>query len=96
VQTPDRATAQAFERTQTIEHRETGVDLGAAGRHAVSTWNFLGLPLPRFLAPRIAACESAEDGRFNFHVEISHPLTGLIVRYRGWLVPATSPSSPAP
>ena len=31
--------------------------------------------------------ESAEDGRFNFHVEISHPLTGLIVRYRGWLVP---------
>jgi hypothetical protein len=26
--------------------------------------------------------ESAEDGRFNFHVEIGHPLTGLIVRYR--------------
>jgi len=25
--------------------------------------------------------------RFRFHVEISHPLTGLIVRYRGWLEP---------
>jgi len=31
--------------------------------------------------------KSAEDGRFNFHVEIDHPLTGMIVRYRGWLVP---------
>jgi hypothetical protein len=23
----------------------------------------------------------------SLHVEIGHPLTGLIVRYRGWLVP---------
>jgi hypothetical protein len=46
-----------------------------------------GLPLPRGLAPRGDAFESAEDGRFNFNVEIGHLLTGLIVRYRGWLVP---------
>jgi hypothetical protein len=46
-----------------------------------------GLPLPRILAPRIAAHESAPDGRFHFHVEIAHPLTGLIVRYRGFLTP---------
>ncbi|MGX7875953.1 DUF4166 domain-containing protein [Mesorhizobium sp. ORM6] len=26
--------------------------------------------------------------RFRFHVEISHPLAGSIVRYRGWLEPA--------
>jgi Domain of unknown function (DUF4166) len=50
-------------------------------------WSFLGLPLPLFLAPGGEAYESAEDGRFNFHVEIGHPLTGLIVRYEGWLVP---------
>jgi hypothetical protein len=31
--------------------------------------------------------ETSEDGRFHFHVEISHPFTGLIVCYRGWLTP---------
>ena len=53
----------------------------------VRRWSFAGLPLPAAWAPRGKAYESAEDGRFNFHVEIGHPLTGLIVRYRGWLVP---------
>jgi hypothetical protein len=43
--------------------------------------------MPLALAPRIDAYEYVEDGRFRFHVGISHPLTGLIVRYRGWLVP---------
>ncbi|MER8922629.1 DUF4166 domain-containing protein [Mesorhizobium sp. M0802] len=50
-------------------------------------WSFLGLPLPMWLCPRSASYESVEDGRFRFRVEISHPLTGLIVRYRGWLEP---------
>ena len=50
-------------------------------------WSFLGLPLPMWLCPRSASYERVEDGRFRFHVEISHPLTGLIVRYRGWLEP---------
>lgn len=53
-------------------------------------WRVLGLPLPAALAPRGEAYEFAEDGRFNFHVEIGHPLIGLIVRYRGWLVPRAS------
>ncbi|PRH84110.1 saccharopine dehydrogenase [Labrys okinawensis] len=52
----------------------------------VRNWRFLGLRLPRFLAPSGDSFESAEDGRFNFHVEIAHPLLGLIVRYKGWLV----------
>lgn len=56
-------------------------------RLVVRNWRFLGLPLPRFLAPSGDSFENAEDGRFNFHVEIAHPLIGLIVRYRGWLVP---------
>ena len=53
----------------------------------VRRWSFAGLPLPAAWAPRGQAYESVEDGRFNFHVEIGHRLTGLIVRYRGWLVP---------
>ena len=48
-------------------------------------WSFLGLPLPMWLCPRSTSYETVEDGRFRFHVDISHPLTGLIVRYRGWL-----------
>jgi hypothetical protein len=53
-------------------------------------WSLFGLPLPLWLGPRSVAYESAEDGRFNFHVRISHPLTGLIVRYDGWLVRKSS------
>jgi Domain of unknown function (DUF4166)/Saccharopine dehydrogenase NADP binding domain len=51
-------------------------------------WSIFGMPLPLWLAPRSHAYESSEDGRFHFHVEISHPLTGLIVKYSGWLAPA--------
>jgi hypothetical protein len=43
--------------------------------------------MPLFLAPRGNSSEFAQDGRFHFHVEIGHPFTGLIVAYRGWLVP---------
>jgi len=50
-------------------------------------WHFCGLPLPLWLCPRSNAYEASEGGRFRFHVDISHPLTGLIVRYRGWLAP---------
>jgi hypothetical protein len=50
-------------------------------------WSAFGIPLPLWLAPRPTAFETVENGRFRFHVEISHPLTGLIVRYRGWLSP---------
>jgi hypothetical protein len=45
-----------------------------------------GLALPDWLFPRIEAWEEVDaDGRFRFHVDISHALTGLIVLYRGWL-----------
>ncbi len=53
-------------------------------------WSFLGVPLPLALAPHGDSYEFEENGRFNFHVEIKQPLIGLIVRYRGWLVPETS------
>lgn len=51
-------------------------------------WSLFGIPLPLWLCPRSQSYESAEGGRFNFHVKISHPLVGLIVSYDGWLEPA--------
>jgi hypothetical protein len=56
-------------------------------RLVVRRWSVCGIPMPRALAPRGNSCEFAQPGRFHFHVEIAHPFTGLIVRYRGWLVP---------
>jgi hypothetical protein len=50
-------------------------------------WSAFGVSLPLWLCPRSNAFESIEDGRFRFYVEIGHPLTGLIVRYQGWLAP---------
>jgi Domain of unknown function (DUF4166)/Saccharopine dehydrogenase NADP binding domain len=64
-------------------------------RLVLRRWSFLGLPLPLRLAPGGEAYEFAADGRFHFHVELGHPLTGLIVRYRGWLAPPAEPR-PAP
>jgi hypothetical protein len=55
-------------------------------RLVLRRWSAFGVPLPMWLCPSADSYESAEDGRFGFHIEISHPLTGLIVRYRGWLV----------
>jgi hypothetical protein len=46
---------------------------------------FLGLPLPRFLAPAVFTFESEREGRYHFEVEASLPLLGCIVRYAGWL-----------
>ena len=50
-------------------------------------WSIFGLPLPRFLAPRSQAVEFERDGRFHFHVALSHPLTGFVMSYDGWLEP---------
>jgi len=56
-------------------------------RLVVRRWSILGVPLPLWLAPRSDSYEFVQDGRFRFHVEIGLPLLGLIVAYRGWLVP---------
>ncbi len=48
-----------------------------------------GLPIPRALLPQSNSLEAADDqGRATFDVSLSHPVTGLIVRYQGWLVPS--------
>ena len=50
-------------------------------------WRLFGLAMPQWTAPVTTAWEAVQDGRFSFFVEISHPFTGLIVRYQGWLEP---------
>jgi hypothetical protein len=50
-------------------------------------WSILGIPLPMWLCVDSESYEFVdEQGRFNFYVQISHPLTGLIVLYKGWLI----------
>lgn len=50
-------------------------------------WTLLGVPMPHFLMPGGASFESEVDGKFQFDVEISAPIIGLIVAYRGQLAP---------
>ena len=61
---------------------DTSADGMALKLHGV---RFLGVPLPRFLAPSVRTFESERDGRYHFEVEASLPLLGRIVRYAGWL-----------
>jgi hypothetical protein len=56
-------------------------------RLIVRRCSLFGIALPRALAPRADIFEHVQEGRFRFHVAVAHPLTGLIVAYRGWLVP---------
>ena len=51
-------------------------------------WRLWGIPMPRFLLPTGSSFEAEEDNRFCFDVDISAPLVGLIVAYRGTLAPA--------
>ncbi len=72
----------------------TEVATGSDGLRLILTgWRVFGLPLPLWLGPRIRAAETAQEGRFQFDVEIAHPLTGLIVRYAGHLTPGLEAAS---
>lgn len=82
-----RAAALAVERFGPICCGMAPVIDGQRLRLIPRRWTLFGMALPASLFPSIEAWETEDDtGRFRFHVEISHPLAGLIVRYRGWLV----------
>lgn len=58
--------------------------------YRVDGWRLGPIPLPHALCPSTRAHEEVDvEGRFVFDVEISAPLIGRLVRYRGWLVRAT-------
>ncbi|RCS21416.1 DUF4166 domain-containing protein [Phyllobacterium salinisoli] len=52
-------------------------------------WSLLGLPMPRCLLPSGQSFETEKDGQFCFDVEISMPMIGVIVAYKGRLDPIT-------
>jgi hypothetical protein len=63
-----------------LDGAANGLDMHIRG------WRFLGVPLPRSLAPVVRAQERVADGRFTFDVEIALPWGALVVRYRGFLL----------
>jgi hypothetical protein len=58
---------------------------GGGLRLVMRRWSVFGVPLPLWFGPRSNSSATVLQGRYRFFVEISHPLTGLIVRYQGWL-----------
>jgi hypothetical protein len=55
--------------------------------YVIQKWRYKGWNLPAWCMPSGDSFEHMKDERCHFHVEISSPLTGLIVRYEGWLAP---------
>ena len=63
---------------------------GAVGlRMRLRRWLIGPIPMPLWLAPKSDAREWEEEGRFRFDVPIALPVIGLVVHYRGWLVPVS-------
>jgi len=60
------------------------IDRGAL-HYVTRRWTFLGIPMPKWLAPAGKMLETVSSGKFNFHVEIVLPIFGHIVTYQGWL-----------
>lgn len=50
-------------------------------------WSLFGIPMPGFLLPHGQSFEAESDRRFQFDVTIALPWVGLIVAYRGTLLP---------
>jgi hypothetical protein len=52
----------------------------------IDRWWFFGVPLPKFLAPLSQTKEFIDDkGRYAFDIDLSVPLFGRLIAYRGWL-----------
>ncbi|SDW23743.1 protein of unknown function [Ruegeria halocynthiae] len=48
----------------------------------------LGIPCPGFLLPRSASTEGEDaQSRFRFDISARVPGLGLLIRYKGWLIP---------
>lgn len=51
---------------------------------------FLGIPVPRALLPIADATEIEHDGAFYFDIDLTLPILGRMVQYRGWMKPVES------
>lgn len=50
--------------------------------------SLVGIPLPRFVLPRITATERAREDQHFFDVAVTLPVIGPLVHYQGWLTHA--------
>lgn len=57
---------------------------------SLQSMRFLGLPCPRWLAPRIVAEETGVGRRLYFDVSARVPGLGLVTHYQGWLALASA------
>src|SRR5204863_4019663 len=59
--------------------RSDGLQWSLAG------WRLIGLPLPSWSVPHVCCLESTDDERFTFDIDVTFPLLGWLIHYRGWL-----------
>ena len=52
---------------------------------SLAGWRLLGIPLPRWSVPHIDCLESADGERFTFDIDVTFPIVGWLIHYRGWL-----------
>ena len=52
---------------------------GSRLHYLARRWSFLGIPLPKVLAPMGGVYETTDGDQFVFHVEINVPIIGHIV-----------------
>ena len=58
--------------------------------YVIRRWSLFGMHMPLCIGPSTKAFELVDaSGRFNFDVELRHPLLGLLVHYAGWLAPSS-------
>ena len=64
-------------------HRLTASPQGL--RWDLVAWRLGPLPLPRWLMPPTVCLESGDGERFVFDIDVTFPLLGQLIHYRGWL-----------
>jgi hypothetical protein len=54
---------------------------------SVVGWRCLRISLPRWSVPKIECIESAGGDRYTFDIDVTFPVIGWLMHYRGWLLP---------
>lgn len=90
-----RAAGRLIEQFGSIAVGLALVQNGDSLRYITQSWSFLGVPLPRGLAPGGEVHETVDaHARFAFHVTLIVPIIGRLVHYEGWLVPKAPTRGP--
>ena len=54
---------------------------------ALIGWRLLRIPLPHWSVPKTDCVERADGDRYTFDIDVTFPLIGWLMHYRGWLSP---------